>query len=76
VAHEGTRNGHLQAYDQRNGTLVWTSPKLSGGADAPPMVYEANGKEYVAVYAGGNGLVAFAGLKANLGAYLYAFALP
>jgi hypothetical protein len=40
------------------------------------MVYEANGKEYVAVYAGGNGLVAFAGLKANLGAYLYAFALP
>jgi hypothetical protein len=39
------------------------------------MVYEANGKEYVAVYAGGNSLVSFAGLKPKVGSYLYVFAL-
>ena len=56
----GRTKGYLQAYDSRNGHLLWTSPKLGGGANAAPMTYSANGHQYVAVYAGGNGLLTFA----------------
>ena len=74
----GRTKGYLQAYDARNGHLLWTSPKLSGGANAPPMTYTANGKQYVAVYAGGNGLLTFADpkFKPDPGVSLYTFKLP
>jgi glucose dehydrogenase len=74
----GRNTPRLQAYDAKNGTLVWTSPKLPGAADAPPMVYMANGKEYVAVYAGGNGLAAslFPALrKPHFSKYMVVFSL-
>jgi len=52
VVFVGRTNGHLQAYDSRNGHLLWTSPYLGGGANAAPMTYSMNGKQYVSVYAG------------------------
>ena len=53
----GRNNGTLQAYNDLNGKLLWTSPKLAAGANAAPMTYSVNGKQYVAIYAGGNSLV-------------------
>jgi PQQ-dependent dehydrogenase (methanol/ethanol family) len=73
----GRNNNTLQAYDDLTGKLLWTSPKLLASVNAAPMVYSVNGKEYVAVYAGGNSLVGIAGTAKNVGgSELYAFALP
>jgi quinohemoprotein ethanol dehydrogenase len=79
VVFVGRTNDHLQAYNARTGQLLYTSPKLGGGANAAPMTYMANGHQYVAVYAGGNGLLALAGpagFKADPGVSLYTFKLP
>lgn len=73
----GTNEGFLKAYDARNGKLLWTSPKLKAGVNAPPVTYTANGKQYVAVFAGGNGIASiFGGTKPFYGSTFYAFALP
>ncbi len=41
------------------------------------MTYSVNGKQYVAIYAGGNSLVgAFGKITPKAGSELYAFALP
>ena len=41
------------------------------------MTYTANGKQYVAVYAGGNGIASGSGdTKVTYGSDLYTFALP
>jgi glucose dehydrogenase len=73
----GQNEGFLKAYDARNGKLLWTSPKLKGGVNAPPVTYTANGKQYVAVFAGGNGIASlFGGTKPFYGSTFYAFAIP
>jgi len=73
----GRNGGFLQAYNSRNGKLLWTSPKLRAGVNAPAVTYTANGKQYIVVFAGGNGIAtAFGGVKPNYGSELYAFALP
>ncbi len=73
----GRNRGYLQAYDDLTGKLLWTSPKLVASVNAPPMTYSVNGKQYVAVYAGGNGVSASSGtVKPRYGSDLYAFALP
>jgi quinohemoprotein ethanol dehydrogenase len=73
----GRNDNTFQAYDDLTGKLLWTSPKLLASVNAAPMVYSVNGKEYVAVYAGGSSLVGFAGKVPNkAGSDLYAFALP
>jgi len=73
----GRSNNTLQAYDANNGKLLWTSPKLKAAVGAAPMTWSAGGKQYVAVYAGGNGLTAsFGSVKASYGSDLYAFTLP
>jgi len=72
----GRNNGTLQAYNDLNGKLLWTSPKLAAGANAAPMTYSVNGKQYVAIYAGGNSLVnTFGKITTKPGSELYAFAL-
>jgi len=72
----GRNNGTLQAYNDLTGKLVWTSPKLAAGVNAAPITYSVNGKQYVVVYAGGNGLLGLTGFKApKSGSDLYAFAL-
>jgi alcohol dehydrogenase (cytochrome c) len=67
----------LQAYDDQTGKLLWSSPKLLASVAAPPMTYTVNDKQYVAVYAGGNGIIQGAGTaKQKYGSDLYTFALP
>jgi len=45
----------LQAYDETNGKLLWSSPTLKSTVLSPPTVYKAGGKEYVAVFCSGTG---------------------
>ncbi len=49
----GEANGKFDAFDARNGALLW-SFNASAGVDAPPSTYEVDGKQYVVVGAGGN----------------------
>jgi len=73
----GRNNGTFQAYDDRTGKLLWTSPKLIASIAAPPMTYTVDGKQYVSVYAGGNGVAAsFGTAKVRYGSDLYTFAIP
>ena len=43
----------IRAIDMRTGETVWQDV-LPGGGQATPTVYEANGREYVVLYAGGH----------------------
>ena len=49
----GADDGHLYAFDAKTGKTLW-SPNLGLGFGAPPIAYEINGTEYIAVAAGGN----------------------
>ena len=65
----------LHAYDEDTGKTLWeyTAPAASEGV---PAVYEIDGREYIAIATGGNGLFNFrAGTKAGPGQYMV-FALP
>jgi glucose dehydrogenase/cytochrome c553 len=53
----GRSDGRLQAYDARNGRLLWNWQTGAGANDAP-TVFQRNGKEYLVFYAGGNALAA------------------
>jgi quinohemoprotein ethanol dehydrogenase len=55
IVFVGRNDGRLQAYDARNGTLLW-SFQTGAGANSTATVFEHAGKEYVAFYAGGNAL--------------------
>jgi len=73
----GRNDRHLEAYDANSGKLLWRSPKLAASVAAPPATYESNGKQYVAVYAGGNSIASGSGTKkVTYGSDLYTFALP
>jgi quinohemoprotein ethanol dehydrogenase len=73
----GRNNNTLQAYDDQTGKLLWTSPKLLASVAAPPMTYTVDGKQFVSVYAGGNGISAgFGTAKVKFGSDLYTFAIP
>lgn len=73
----GRNEGRLQAYDDLTGKLLWSSPKLLSSVNAPAMTYTVDGKQYVAVYAGGNSVSSgFGRVKPRYGSDLYAFALP
>ena len=43
----------VRAIDLRTGRTLWQD-KLPGGGQATPMTYEANGRQYVAIMAGGH----------------------
>jgi len=51
----GRNNGELQAYDARNGDLLWHF-QTGAGANTTVTVFQRNGKEYLVFYAGGNSL--------------------
>lgn len=65
----GTYDEKLRAFDRKNGKLLWEY-KLPAGGFATPITYMVNGKQYVAIAAGGTRY----GLKPG-GSYV-AFALP
>jgi len=60
----------LHAIDLRTGKTVWTAP-LPAGGQATPIVYEQNGREYVAIFAGGHHF-----METPMGDSIVAFALP
>jgi quinohemoprotein ethanol dehydrogenase len=73
----GRNDGRFQAYDDQSGKLLWSSPNLLASVAVPPMTYTVAGQQYVAVYAGGNGIAAGSGsAKVRYGSDLYTFALP
>jgi glucose dehydrogenase len=49
----GEGNGRLNAYDARNGKTLW-SDQLDAGVNAPPITYQIDGVQYIAVAAGGS----------------------
>jgi PQQ-dependent dehydrogenase (methanol/ethanol family) len=51
----GEMSGSLDAFDARNGRKLWHF-YLGTGVDAPPITYQVNGVQYVAVAAGGLGV--------------------
>jgi len=65
-----TTDNALRAFDTASGTELWTM-RLPAGAQATPMSYEAGGRQFVVVCAGGH-----AKLGTTRGDYVIAFALP
>lgn len=49
----GEGNGSFDAYDTANGKLLWQY-QAEAGVNAPPITYQIDGVQYVAVAAGGN----------------------
>ena len=49
----GEGNGQFNAYDAKSGKMLWTF-QCGAGVNAPPTAYMVNGKQYIAVAAGGN----------------------
>ena len=60
----------IRAIDLRTGKTVW-SDVLPAGGQATPMTYEANGKQYVVLYAGGHHF-----METPIGDEVVAYALP
>ncbi|ACT48120.1 pyrroloquinoline quinone-dependent dehydrogenase [Methylotenera mobilis] len=54
----GEGNGYFKAYNSSTGQQVWQS-KATAGVNAPPISYEIDGVQYVAVVAGGNAIFGF-----------------
>jgi len=68
----GADDGHLYAFDAKTGKVLW-SPNLGLGFGAPPIAYQINGTEYIAVAVGGN--LISAGDNIPLGGTLAVFKL-
>ena len=60
----------IRAIDMKTGKTIW-SDVLPAGGQATPMVYEANGKQYVVIYAGGHHF-----METPIGDEVIAYALP
>jgi len=54
----GEGDGSFNAYNSSNGDLLWQA-KVDAGVNAPPVSYEIDGVQYVAVAAGGNAIFGF-----------------
>ncbi len=53
LVFSGEGNGWFDAFDATSGKLLWRF-NLGAGVNAPPVAYQVNGHEYIAVAAGGN----------------------
>jgi quinoprotein glucose dehydrogenase len=60
----------IRAIDLRTGKTLW-SKRLPAGGQATPMVYEANGREYLVIMAGGHHF-----MQTPIGDAVVAYALP
>jgi len=66
----GEGNGRFDAFDARTGTLLWHFT-AGAGCNAPPVTYELDGKQYIAVACGGNYQLGY-----PLGDAVLVFSLP
>ncbi|SEQ89032.1 alcohol dehydrogenase (cytochrome c) [Virgibacillus subterraneus] len=51
----GHNDGRIIAYDATNGEKVWQF-KTDAGANAPPITYKVDGKQYISIFSAGNSL--------------------
>ncbi len=70
VVFTGEGNGHFSAFDSATGEKLW-SFNCGAGVNAPPMTYELDGRQYVAVAAGGSKIWGY-----STGDSVVVFALP
>lgn len=70
VVFTGTADRKFLALDAANGRTIWTY-KAAAGVNAPPVSYSVDGRQYIAVAAGGNFQI-----NAPRGDELLVFALP
>ena len=70
VVFTGEGNGDFSAFDARDGKRLW-SFNCGAGVNAPPVTYELDGVQYVAVAAGGNSLFGY-----RQGDAVFVFRLP
>jgi len=54
----GEGNGNFNAYNSNTGELLWQA-KVEAGVNAPPISYEIDGVQYIAVAAGGNAIFGY-----------------
>jgi quinoprotein glucose dehydrogenase len=66
----GTMDDALRAFDTDTGRELWRT-QLPAGGQATPMTYEAGGRQYVVIAAGGH-----AWMRTTPGDYVLAYALP
>jgi alcohol dehydrogenase (cytochrome c) len=66
----GDGDGYFSALDAETGEYLW-QVETGIGLNAPPVTYEVNGRQYIAIAAGGSRIYGFAP-----GDSLFAFALP
>jgi quinoprotein glucose dehydrogenase len=64
-----TADNYLRAYDIETGAELW-SARLPAGGQATPMTFEAGGRQFVVIVAGGHGI-----LGTTKGDYVLAYAL-
>ena len=70
VVFTGEGNGSLSAFDAKTGALLWQF-NCGAGVNAPPVAYEIDGTQYIAVAVGGSALFGY-----RQGELVIAFALP
>lgn len=66
----GEGSGNFNAYNSNTGDLLWQT-KVDAGVNAPPISYEIDGVQYVAVAAGGNAIFGY-----TAGDNIVVYALP
>ena len=66
----GEGNGNFSAFNAQTGKPLWQF-NCGAGVNAPPISYEIDGKQYVAVAAGGSALFGY-----RQGEAVVVFALP
>ena len=66
----GEGSGNFNAYNSQTGALLWQT-KVDAGVNAPPISYEIDGVQYVAVAAGGNAIFGY-----TAGDNIVVYALP
>jgi alcohol dehydrogenase (cytochrome c) len=53
IVFAGEGNGLFKAYNSETGNMLWQF-QAGAGVNAPPVSYTVDGKQYIAVAAGGN----------------------
>jgi len=78
----GDLDRHFRAYDQASGEILWQT-RLNAAPESSPITYAVNGRQYVAVVAGGGSAYGAGGrglvpelLSPAAGVTLYVFELP
>ena len=66
----GEGNGAFNAFNAFTGELIWQT-NIDAGVNAPPISYKIDGKQYIAVVAGGNKIMGF-----KQGDYISVYQLP